>query len=346
MMTAAAIYLLMVAATAAAAATSATAPARAPAGADNPQAAIAAARAALARGDYTAYVDAFDAQGQQRLVLQLYGIEAFAIALADLKPAQAVRGQLAEAVGDGVRDAVVQGGRRAIDTAIGSATRAAGARASAAAGSVAGRAGGAAAARVGSGSPQGAVIGEAVAGIVQARAGAVTDRVIGQASGAVTARADAVAERAGASAGRRAQATIAGPPAAPQASALGQQFNELAGRYGMPPVPFGQAAADEDDGGAFGTALMAALQQADKPALGADLIRFGDQLPHGDVATFAQSLPFAEGDLTDLQIEGDQAHATLSDKPARFVRHQGRWYLRSNDEGDDESTDAEADERG
>lgn len=327
MMTAAAICLLTVAATAAAAATSATAPARAPAGADNPQAAIAAARAALARGDYTAYVDAFDAQGQQRLVLQLYGIEAFAIALADLKPAQAVRGQLAEAVGDGVRDAVVQGGRRAIDTAIGSATRAAGARASAAAGSVAGRAGGAAAARVGSGSPQGAVIGEAVAGFVQARA-------------------DAVAERAGASAGRRAQATIAGPPAAPQASALGQQFNELAGRYGMPPVPFGQAAADEDDGGAFGTALMAALQQADKPALGADLIRFGDRLPHGHAATFAQSLPFAEGDLTDLQIEGDQAHATLSDKPARFVRHQGRWYLRSNDEGDDETTDAEADERG
>jgi hypothetical protein len=321
------------------------------AGADSPQAAMVAARAALARGDYTAYVDAFDAQGQRRLVMQLYGVEAFAIALADLKPAQAARGQLAEAIGDSVRDVVVRGGRRAIDTAAGSATRSAGAQAGAAAAGVARRAGSAAAARAGGGSLQGEVVGQAVAGVVRARTDAAAEAAIARAGDAVARRGEAEMEHAGEAAGRRAQMAVAGPQAPPQPSVLGQRFNALLARYGMPAVPFGRAATD-DDGGAFGESLMVALQHADHRALGADLIRFAGQLPGGNVTSFAQSLPFARGVLTDLRIDGDRARGTLSDKPARFVRREDGWYLVSNDDGDDDSsdeagaTDAQSDEGG
>lgn len=314
--------------------------ATASAGADSPQAAMVAARAALARGDYTAYVDAFDAQGQQRLVMQLYGVEAFAVALADLKPAQAVRGQLAEAIGDSVRDVVVQGGHRAIDGAVGSATRAAGAQAGVAAAGVARRAGSAAAARAGGGSLQGEVVGHAVAGVVQARTDAVAEGAIARAGNAVARRGETEMEHVGEAAGRRARSALAGPQTPPQPSALAQRFNALLARYGMPAVPFGQAATD-DDGAAFGESLMAALQHADHRALGADLIHFAGQLPGGNVTSFAQSLPFARGVLTDVRIEGDRARGTLSDKPARFVRHEGGWYLVSNDDGDDDSSDVD-----
>ena len=103
-------------------------------------------------------------------------------------------------------------------------------------------------------------------------------------------------------------------------------------------MPFGRTPTEQENA-AFGQALMAAFQRADDRGLALDLIRFVGKLPNQDLPSFAQALPFARGELVDLEIDGDRAHAMLSGKPARFARQQDhRWYLVSNDDGDDEDT--------
>ena len=59
----------------------------------------------------------------------------------------------------------------------------------------------------------------------------------------------------------------------------------------------------------------------------ADIMTFMEELPNDDDSGPDKGISAPEGDLANLEIDGDEATATIGDEPGKFVRIDGRWYV-------------------
>lgn len=73
------------------------------------------------------------------------------------------------------------------------------------------------------------------------------------------------------------------------------------------------------------------LEGVDEVALIADLMAFMDGFP--GTGESEEESPMVPTDLTDYQIDGDTATAQGPEGPVHFVKIDGRWYLKADDEG-------------
>lgn len=94
-------------------------------------------------------------------------------------------------------------------------------------------------------------------------------------------------------------------------------FEETLKRYGVEEV----MESESDDP----VELMADVDQV---GLIRDLMKLMDDLPGEEGPEDGESpVDLPEGDLTDLEIQGDTATGIIGGEPVEFVRIDGRWYL-------------------
>jgi len=74
------------------------------------------------------------------------------------------------------------------------------------------------------------------------------------------------------------------------------------------------------------------LEGVDEVALIADLMAFMDGFPGSEESEEEES-PMVPTDLTDYQVDGDTATAQGPEGPVHFVKIDGRWYLKADNEG-------------
>ena len=69
-------------------------------------------------------------------------------------------------------------------------------------------------------------------------------------------------------------------------------------------------------------------KELESPEFFADIMTFLDELPdEGDGSGSEGGFTIPQGDLENLEIDGDRASAQVGDEPMQFVRLDGRWYL-------------------
>ncbi|HNZ95888.1 MAG: hypothetical protein KA189_10620 [Thermoanaerobaculia bacterium] len=103
------------------------------------------------------------------------------------------------------------------------------------------------------------------------------------------------------------------------AAGMAKRFEALLAKYGL--------ATDDDATGR--EAFEKALATIDQVALIGDLNDFLEAETKGEGSS--STAPIFEGELTDVQIDGDHASGKVGDEVVEFVRIDGRWFAKAPD---------------
>ncbi|HSM52133.1 MAG TPA: hypothetical protein VLA75_12100, partial [Thermoanaerobaculia bacterium] len=103
------------------------------------------------------------------------------------------------------------------------------------------------------------------------------------------------------------------------AAGMAERFNALLARHGLPGLD------DESEGGQ--EEFEKAMANADQVAFIGDIADFlKTEMKEGEGS--GSKAPMFEGELTDLQIDGDYASGKLGEEVVEFLRIDGRWFAK------------------
>jgi hypothetical protein len=117
--------------------------------------------------------------------------------------------------------------------------------------------------------------------------------------------------------------------AAAEVAALQAKYEAILTKYGVDKLMEEDSEPPAEPGPAAAGKLLADVDQV---GLVSDLMKFmREAFP--EEAGEEEPMDVPMGELTDLQIDGDVASATIGDEPAHFVRIDGRWYAATEPPG-------------
>lgn len=103
------------------------------------------------------------------------------------------------------------------------------------------------------------------------------------------------------------------------AAGMAERFNALLAKHGLPTL--------DDESEAGKEVFDKALADADQVAFIGDIADFLETEMKGEEGS-ASKTPMFEGELTELQIDGDYASGKLGEEMVEFVRIDGRWFAK------------------
>jgi hypothetical protein len=110
------------------------------------------------------------------------------------------------------------------------------------------------------------------------------------------------------------------------------ELEALLRKHGVKSPPDGSPLVNLEDKAAVIAAARPMFEGVDVGALITDLQGLMTRLGFERGNTSITANEHLEGELTDLQIDGDHATASVGGEPGKFVRVNGRWYLEPDDE--------------